>query len=418
MLSRYLAVAVLVGLASGCASRGNPVGGGPYLAPGPLPPLGGASGGRAGAAVPAVPRSASAPLAARASQPVEARRSELPSGLVASGGLGRLPGALVPGVGPVHGLAVSVSVTGKAPSRDETALISEILGGGSNDTGSTIARALSAASGGKFRLTFSALPALVGPRESVRENDIERLRALAASSLRSWSRQLDVAGFDNDGPDGMPGSVDDDGVVDFFLMALEAEQDVASITIRAGLPVTAPSGRRVETGPVHVLALGASGADPLLAGIGLVLDAAGLAGDERFFPSGFPRMISSLARVRLGWVNTAVARQSTVPVVVAAGSAVLIPLRDMADGTGFWLVENDGSHTFATRAVRTAGDHFTPTDVRVWEPGRPMVLVLTRQMGELGERVVIQGSGSPELQWVGVREERPSEGNTVAPVRW
>jgi hypothetical protein len=90
----------------------------------------------------------------------------------------------------------------------------------------------------------------------------------------------------------------------------------------------------------------------------------------------------------------------------------------MADGAGFWLVENDGTHTFATRAVRTSGDHFTPTDVRVWEPGRPMVLVLTRQMGELGERVVVQGAASPELHWVGMREDRPSEGSAVAPVRW
>jgi len=406
---------VLVGLAAACASPG----GSPYLAPGPLPPLGAANSGRTSAAVPAAVAAVPAPRSQR--PPSDATRSDLPSGLIASGGLGRLPGALVAGVGPVHGLAVSVSLTGRAPARDEQRLISEVLGGSGGDTGATVARALEAASGGKFRLTFSSLPALVSGRQANGANDAESLRALAVSSLRSWTRQLDVRGFDNDGADGIPGSADDDGVLDFFLIAVEAERGVPSLTIRDGVPVPVPSGRRVETGPIHVLGLGAGDGDPLLAGIGLVLDAAGLEGAERFFPAGYPRMISSLARVRLGWVATGVARPSADVVSVSSGSALVIPLRDMADGAGFWLVENDGRHTFATRVVRTSGDHFTPTETKLWEPGRSMVLVLTRQLGELGERVVLQGSVAPELTWLGIQNDNANRGGGPAPavpVRW
>lgn len=408
--------ALVTGLLSACGSvraRGSGDGG-PYLSPGPLPPVGGVTGDRGGA-VPAIPASlAGVPASRQTARP--AAGSGLPAGLVVGDGLGRLPGALVAGVGPVHGLAVSVSLTGRAPSRDENALITDVLGG-PGDNGATIARALDAASGGKFRLTFSSLPGLVAAGAG-RSTDIAALRELAVSSLRSWTGQIDLSGFDNDGADGLAASPDDDGIVDFFLLAVEANQEVPSVTLRQGVPVVAGRQRELSTGPIHVLGLGAAGADPLLTGIGLVLDAAGLDGGERFFPSGFPRMISSLARVRLGWVTTTVLRPSGTTAPVPAGEAWLIPLRDMPEGAGFWLVENDGRSTFATRAVRTTGDHFTPTDVKVWQPGTAMVLPLSRQLGDQGERVVLQGPGSPELLWAGVKAAPVRDGAVQQPLRW
>lgn len=409
MAFRNIPLLVLLAVLTGCASGASE---GRYLPPGPLAPIGGARAGDVNAVVPAVPQSLSAPP--RSAPMRSPSTSDLLAGLVASDGLGRLPGARVAGVGPVHGIAVSISLTGRPPARDEKALTAEVLGGGAGDTGATIARALDAASGGKFRLTFSSLPALVAPA-GARSGDVARLRELASSSLRSWSRQLDMRGFDNDGPDGLPGSADDDGVVDFFLLAVEGTEDVPSVTLKDGVPAGSGSAR-LETGPIHVLGL--TGGDPLLAGIGLVLGAAGLDGSERFFPSGFPRMISTLARVRLGWVQTTRARPSATADEVLEGQVRLIPLRDVADGGGFWLVENDGRSTYATRAVRGPGDHFTPTDVRVWQPGTAMVLPLSRQLGELGERVVLQGSSTPTLQWVGLRAGPANEAPAAIPVRW
>jgi hypothetical protein len=409
-------VVALVACAA-CGSMGSN-GAGPYLAPGPLPAIGTERASGGGGAVPAVPVAVTRHPTSPA--PAASGRSDLPAGLVASGGLGRLPGARVAGVGPVHGLVVSVSLDGKTPSRDERGLISDVLGGGAADTGPTIARALEAASGGKFRLTFSALPALVDNRGQDQAADAARIRALAAASLRSWSGQLDLGGFDNNGADGIAGSTDDDGVLDFFLMTVESDGDVVSVTVRDGVEVPGSSGRSsLATGPIHVLGLSRSGGgDPLTAGIGLVLDAAGLDGGERFFPAGFPRIISSLARVRLGWVATRVLDGTTARNAVAPGEAVLIPLRDLPAGGGFWLVENDGRSTFATRAVRMAGDHFSPTEMQVWEPGQPLVLALTRQMGSLGERAVLRGSDGPVVEFEGMRpDERPSA-DAAAPVRW
>jgi hypothetical protein len=412
---------VLVLLAcSACASGSGATG--PYLAPGPLPAIGAPrSPGRD--AVPAVPPevargTSGAPAAIRA-----AERSDLPVGLVASGGLGRLPGARLAGVGPVHGLVVSVSLDGKSPSRDERRMVAEVLGGGGGDTGATIARALEAASGGKFRLTFSALPALVDSRGSEQMTDAARIRALASASLRSWIRQLDVSSFDDDGSDGIAGSADDDGVVDLFVMAVEADAAVSSVTVREGVEVPSAGGARKQlgSGPIHVLGLPRDGGDPLIAGIGLVLDAAGLDGGERFFPAGFPRIISSLARVRLGWVATRVMDGAPERSAVAPGEAVLIPLRDVAQGGGFWLVENDGRSTYVTRAVRTVGDHFSPTETKVWDPGQPLVMPLTRQMGALGARAVLTGGPSaPEIQFEGLEAARSRSGDpvSVSPVRW
>lgn len=417
MQFRKTIVFVLLSCAGCGAAGGN--GTGPYLAPGPLPAIGTQRPGTE--AVPAVPATTQRlPDAASTRQTAAVPdRSGLPVGLVASGGLGRLPGGRVAGVGPVHGLVVSVSLDGKAPSRDERGLISDVLGGGPGDGGATIARALEAASGGKFRLTFNALPGLVDSRGAEQVSDAGRIRALATASLRSWTRQLDMGGFDNDGPDGIAGSADDDGVLDFLLMAVEADAEVPSVTVRDGVPVPAAGGgKSLESGPIHMLGLSRSSGDPLIAGIGLVLDAAGLDGSERFFPAGFPRIISSLARVRLGWVSTRVLDGTTPRSTVAPGEAVLVPLRDVPVGGGFWLIENDGRATYATRAVRTAGDHFSPTEMKVWQPGEPLVLALTRQMGELGARAILSGTDAPDLRFEGVRAEERGSPEAVAPVRW
>lgn len=418
---RSLAAGAAVILAAGCSALPGRGKGGPYLDPGPLPVL--AGGGRGitpalpgdwGAATAAAP-AGGARRAGRAAAP-------LPAGLIASDGMARLPGARVPGVGPVQALVVPVSLGGQAPVRDEAALLHEVFGGG-GAAGGTLAEALLAASGGKFRLSVSAVAPLVDRRPSAALSDAGRLRALALASLRSWSEKMNLAAFDNDGADGVPasgGSADDDGVVDLLMVTVESDRPFPSLTLRDGVGVPA-RGRRgtVNSGPIHVLGLEREGGDPLAPAIGLVLDALGLEASERFFPTGFPRMISTLARVRLGWIPTRVVEAATAPERVPAGEALLIHLKDMPGGSGFWLLENDGRWTFASRVVRTPEGRFAPTEVRVWEPGRAMELPLSRQLGVLGERVVVNGLGSPMLEWVGAAAaDAPAPERKVSVARW
>lgn len=399
--------------AVGCSAVSGRGGGGRYLAPGPLPAITGATRGVS----PALPN-----WGGVATQPAPARQSKtaspLPAGLVAAEGMGRLPGARLPGVGPVRAMVVPVSLGGKAPVRDGAALVREVFGG-EGSGGATLAAALLAASGGKFRLTVAPLPALVDQRPAAALSDVSRLRALAGASMRSWSRQVDLGSLDNDGPDGVAGSPDDDGVVDLLLLAVEADHPLPSLTIRDGVTVPARTRKGLlDSGPIHVLGLGREGGDPLAPAIGLVLDALGLDAGERFFPAGFPRMISTLARVRLGWVPLRVADAAALPERVPSGEAILVFLKDMAGGAGFWLVENDGRWTFASRVVRTGDGRFAATDVRMWEPGKPLVLPLSRQLGELGERVVVGGSAVPTLEWVGGRSGETAPERVLAAARW
>ncbi|HEX7240687.1 MAG TPA: hypothetical protein VF263_10495, partial [Longimicrobiaceae bacterium] len=322
------------------------------------------------------------------------------------------------GVGPVQAMVVPVSLGGQAPVRDGAALVRDVFGG-EGSGGATLAAALLAASGGKFRLTVAPLPALVDQRPAAALSDVSRLRALAGASMRSWSRQVDLASLDNDGPDGVAGSPDDDGVVDLLLLAVEADHALPSLTIRDGVTVPARNRRGLlDSGPIHVLGLGREGGDPLAPAIGLVLDALGLDAGERFFPAGFPRMISTLARVRLGWVPLRVADAGALPERVPSGEAILVFLKDMAGGAGFWLVENDGRWTFASRVVRTGDGRFAATDVRMWEPGKSLVLPLSRQLGELGERVVVGGSAAPTLEWVGGRSGETAPERVLTAARW
>jgi hypothetical protein len=388
---------------------------GPYLPQGPLPSVRTTEG-----VTPALPpswaRPAPGPWGDAAG--ADARNAGLPSGLVAAGGLARLPGARLSGVGPVQALVVPVSLGDRRPERDENALVREVFGSGDRGGGSTLSRALEAASNGKFRLSVVPVSPLVDTRAGGEVDDPARLRSLAEATMREWSRQVDLAFFDNDGPDGVAGTPDDDGTIDLFIVSVEADQPVASVTLRDGFSVASPTRRTpLETGPVHVLGLGRSGGDALAPAIGLVLDALGLDSGERFFPTGFPRMISTIARVRLGWVGARLVPAGSPVGPVPAGEVVLVPLADLASGTGFWMIENDGSRTYATRAVRTASGHYAATDVKIWE-GPALQLPLSRQLGVLGPRVVIEGAGTPALAWAGLPEPDMAPRPEPLSARW
>jgi hypothetical protein len=121
--------------------------------------------------------------------------------------------------------------------------------------------------------------------------------------------------------------------------------------------------------------------------------------------------VSSLARVRLGWLP---AQSISAPGTthVDEGRALLYPLQDLAAGAGFWLLERAGDALFVSRVARKSDGHFFVTDSHVVRPGEGQVLPLTRQFGDRGPRVTLRWAGrstSPEaeLQQLPVRQGEP-----------
>ncbi len=380
---------LLVGLAvSACASRAGAFGlqEGPHLRPGPL------AGSAAGdlLATPALPPQHARPVAG--STPSAPR---VPAGLSAAEGAGLLPGATLPGVGPVHGLVIPVSLGPRLPLRDDAALVRDYFG-----PGAALVEQMAALSGGLFRPTFSVLPTLVDSRAILRRDPSAReLMDFARAALRSAAERTDLSAYDNDGPDGIPSSQDDDRRLDLVVLVLESDEPFPSVTLRQEFTVPTRSGS-VSSGPIHILSLPRSEAVEVRPAIGLWLDALGLDPGERFFPPEMPRGVSSLARARLGWVGV-------YPVLtpgraaLADGRAALVPLEDLGAGGGFWLIERQREHLYVSRIARKADGHYASTEAHLLRGGEGQVLPLTRQFGERGPRVLLRwpdAAADPELE--------------------
>lgn len=397
---RQFALLFMLSAAAGCGVAGK--GGafrpaeGQYLPPGPLR-TGGAGDLRSSPALPTSPTGRTIPAGSVGT-------AGMPAGLTAGEGTSPLPGAGMPGVGPVHGLVIPVSLGPRIPLRDDVALMRELFAAESG-TGQSLVDQMRQASGGAFRPSFEVLPSLVDSRTNVLSaSPAPRvLMEFAQAVLQTAGQRTDLTRFDNDGPDGIPSSSDDDGRLDFLLLVVETDEAFPSVTLRQDFPITS-GGRTVSSGPVHVLSLSRSEAVDVRPAIGLWLDGLGLDPGERFFPSTFPRGISSLARVRLGWLPVQPVVNDSV-VTLADGRALLYPLQDVSTGSGFWLIEREGERAFVSRVARKGDGHFFATEAHALRPGQGQVLPLTRQFGERGSRVVLRwpetGAG-PEAELVSV----------------
>lgn len=400
---RPVAAAVLL-LLGACAGGGGAfrAAEGPYLSPGPLP------NSDAGTlrASPAVPGGAPARAAAGGPSSVPG----MPAGLTAGQGTGRLPGASMPGIGPVHGLVVPVSLGPRIPLRDDVALTREFFGSDPGSSGPTLVEQMRVISGGLFRASFEVLPSLVDSRKNVLSAapSPQDLMEFAQAVLRTASQRSDLSRWDNDGPDGIPNSRDDDGRLDFVVVVVESDEAFPSVTLRQDFALPTPSGT-VNSGPVHVLSLSRNEVADLRPAIGLWLDGLGLDPGERFFPSTLPRGISSLARARVGWLPV---EPVLAPGKVTCddGEALLYPLQDVGQGAGFWLVERAGEVVFVSRVARKSDGHFFATEAHALRGGQGQVLPLTRQFGERGPRVVVQwqdGEAAPVAELIGASVRTP-----------
>lgn len=391
---------------SGCGAGGGAfrASEGPFLSPGPLP---GADAGtlRASPAVPASAAGRPAAVAAAGGIP------GMPAGLTAGQGTAVLPGAGMPGIGPVHGLVVPVSLGPRIPLRDDVALTREFFGADPGSSGPTLVEQMGQISGGLFRPVFDVLPSLVDSRPHVlAPNPSPReLMEFAQAVLQTAAERNDLSRFDDDGPDGIPASRDDDGRLDFVVLVVETDASFPSVTLRQDFAIPLPGGGSLRSGPIHILSLSRSEVADIRPAIGLWLDGLGLDPGERFFPSTFPRGVSSLARARLGWLPVEPVL-SAGKTQVADGKAVLYPLQDLAAGAGFWLIERAGDRVFVSRVARKADGHFFATEAHAVRAGEGQVLPLTRQFGERGSRVVVRWpeGAAPEAELVSVAT-RPAD---------
>lgn len=383
-----LCLAVLCGAAGCSALRGAESREGPFLRPGSLLP-------------PAPGRAVSPAERGGFAAPAARQASVVPSGLTNGGGMLALPGAAFPGVGPVRALVLSVSHGPYEPMFGEAELQERLVGDPTR--AGTLVHALGRESGGLFRLTAKVMPTLVDMRGG--GTDARALFRRGSELLAHWGRQIDLAEYDNDGPDGLPGSEDDDGRLDLVVVAVETAEGFPSVTVRGEVEVRS-GGRTLRVSALHFVSVARSGGVSGLgarAALGLVLDAAGLAPEERFFDEGAGRTVSTLARARLGWI----------PVVAAAGGAqrmeaskvLVLPVQDMPAGTGFWLIERDQGRVYASRIARRPDGHFVATEVQTVSQGAAngAQLVLTRQLGRWGPHAVVswgRGESAPRVEVV------------------
>lgn len=338
----------------------------------------------------------------------------LPAGLVNEGGLKPLPGARYAGVGPMGALVIPVSTGNRVPTYDERTLAARLFGEGS-DEGGTVRDLLTRESGGAMRFTTRTLPLLVAPQWRAPGGQPRELERLATMALESWARQLDLSIYDNDGPDGIPTSRDDDGQIDLVILTVESDTPFPSRIVHPDVELRS-GGRRLRAG--HVLAVHVPrGAHPDVMGTTrLILHTLGLGESECFFPEGYGRTLSSLARTRLGWLAASqVPRSGTYR--VPEGHGIVVPLTDMPAGTGFWLLERQAERIYASRVARQADGRFFATRVETLAAGAEQVLPLTRQLGVRGPRLRLfadDAGGEPRMEVV--LENRGGLG-AVSPLR-
>jgi hypothetical protein len=360
---------------------------GPFLRPGPLGPK---NGGivRSGVFVPAAQYTAHVP-------PV------MPAGFSAAGGREVLPGGTLPGIGAVRGVVASISLGERVPLLNERALATQYFGTHSHAP-ATVANAFARESGGTLRLQFDVLPTLVNPAaEYSRRAPTEReVVNLAKRALLAWSEEMDLRAYDNDGPDGIPGSPDDDGVLDLAFVVVESEHGFRPFTIAEGVRFGKRGSGRLESGPIHVISAARGVMPDLRIPVDQILASLGVGPSERFFPAGYPRTISTVARARLGWLDV---QPGTIggSYTLADQRAMLVPLTDLPVSMGFWLVERNGDRVYTSRVAMRPDGRYQVTDSVHWERGSEQPLPLSYHLGARGPTALVRWAttnGAPEVR--------------------
>lgn len=384
-------------LVAGCSAHGaDSRASGPFLRPGPLGPENGG-----------VPRAPGQWVSSAAGPATNAAR--LPAGFTSNGGRQPLPGVRLAGIGTYRAAVVPLALGSAMPVLDEKVLTAGYFGG--PGVAGTLGDALYRESAGAFRLSPQVLPVLVNPEPSfdARAPTPRELETLIRRALESWGRESDLGAFDNDGPDGIPGSPDDDATLDLVWVLLETAHPFDAFSIPEGFEVVS-GGRRLRTGPVHVLGAPGGVLPDLRIPLDQVLASLGVGPTERFFPAGYPRTVSSLARARLGWLPL-VPFPGGDEAELPEGGAVLLPLADLSVDAAFWLVERSRGDVFTSRIALRPDRHFQVTDSAAWQQGAEQVLPLSFHQGARGPTVLVRwedGADAPVIRTGGAYGPAPA----------
>lgn len=316
--------------------------------------------------------------------------------------LGRkpLPGATLAGISAVNALVVPISLGEHIPALNEDVLLAQYFGAHGQANG-TLAQALDRESDGAFRFSAQVLPMLVNPqaRFSTRAPTSREIESLAREVLTSWGRETDLRAFDNSGIDGVAGSPDDDGAIDLLFLVVETAHGFQPFTLAEGFTLST-GGSRVRTGPVHVIPAAGGTLPDLRVPLDQVLASLGLAPAERFFPTGYPRTISSVGRARLGWLGVQ-PTQMGGSYALESGNAMVVPLSDLAADAGFWLVERSRERVYTSRVALRPDGHYQVTDSVHWTRGEEQPLPLSYQMGMRGPLAMVSwasGASAPSIR--------------------
>ncbi|MEX2284782.1 MAG: M6 family metalloprotease domain-containing protein [Gemmatimonadota bacterium] len=221
------------------------------------------------------------------------------------------------------------------------------------------------------------------PRNKFGWGQFGRTGELRQEALRAADEILDFAQFDNDGPDGVPNSADDDGFVDFvaFVYALPCPGDARAGAIwphRAAMPpyVTKDLNRRGSKiliadyvilpaidpqtcGPMHVGVLAhetghALGLPDLYDydGSSQGIGAWGLMGTGSHNARHSPAHLSAWEKEQLGWVSVKWLKQS--------GVVTFAPVENNATVYRYDLPHRSGEYLLLENRQRIGSDKFLP----------------------------------------------------------
>lgn len=321
--------------------------------------------------------------------------SQLPERLGLSTARVRLPGAAVNTRGTIRAAVFPVAVGRRMPVWTDSAIAFELVGTHRPPNERGAAGYLANESQGLFRLEASVFPAVVDVNTPPGAMNSELVNSTAVvgfveNVLRRWGRQVNLAAYDNDGPDGHPMSGDDDGVMDLPIIVVETDSTpaIAHVPTNLTIPVGKNGRFSLDVGVVHVVTVPRSGR--LGSGhLGLttaLLGALGLNSDEMYLPATVSSETSTLARVRLGWMAASWAASSG-RYSLSPDRALAVPVVDVDGNRGQWLIEWRRQHVYLTRVARKSDGHFATVEFIRFAQGDPVrTLPLTRTEGEFGPR--------------------------------
>lgn len=298
----------------------------------------------------------------------------------------RLPKADISALGTTRAIAFPIVLGGQRPTWTPAQIAESVFGPES------FRAAVEKASSGAARMEVDVFPTLVDPEST--EDDYTRTRAgarnlvkLARRSLIEWAERANLAAYDNDGVDEKPYSGDDDGVIDHVYLVIEMSKRPAAISVPVNLDL--PAGRdgrlllRVKN--VTIIPVPPRTGEytrtlreydshfwmHTLSGLGIVPE-------DVFFAGEHQTLISTGAKVRLGWQTYAIVNQDGAYQVSPRHAVLMGPLKGFS-GTRYWLAEQRGSSLYVSQVISKDGSFRTVLTDRYDEPGKEIILPLTRK---------------------------------------